>query len=80
MFLISKFVIVTKFVMITSSFGIIIRERKRENKRSFPLKSSLAKANAESTTTTSIMPVVTTVKTIVLKKYFASGTAVNAVT
>ena len=71
---------VTKFVMITSSFGIIINERNIANTMSFPLKSSLAKANADKMTTIIIIKVVTTVNMKVLKKYFASGTAVNAVT
>ena len=39
-----RFVIVTKFVMTTSSAGIIIRERKSVKTRFFPGKLSLAKA------------------------------------
>ena len=38
---------VTKLVMITSSFGIIIRERNKVKARFFPRNSSLAKAKAE---------------------------------
>ena len=39
-----RFVIVWKFVMITSSFGIIMRARKHVKTRFFPLKSSRANA------------------------------------
>ena len=77
-FLKSIFVIVTKFVMITSSFGIIISAKKRVKARFLPLKSRRAKANAASTITMSVMSVVASVKISVLSKYFARGTAVNA--
>ena len=63
---ISRFVIVTKLVMITSSLGIIIRERNSTNSTFFPRKSSLAKAKAASVITASINAVVTTVKIVVL--------------
>ena len=67
-----------KFVMITSSVGIIISAKKPRNTAFLPRKLSLAKANAAGMTTTSISAVVTTVKIIVLRKYLASGTALNA--
>ena len=65
---------VTKFVMTTSSVGIIIKERNRVKIRSRPGNRSREKAKAASTVTTSISPVVTTVKIRVFKKYLASGT------
>ena len=71
-------VTVTKLVMTTSSAGIIISARKRPKVRSRPGKSSRAKAKAASTVTTSMAPVVTTVKITVLRKYFARGTARKA--
>ena len=77
-FLIFQFVIVTKFVMTTSSAGIIMSDRKRVKTRSLPLKSSLAKAKAASTVTTTMIPVVARVNMSVFRKYFASGTAVKA--
>ena len=73
-------VMVTKLVMTTSSVGIIIRDRNRANTRSLPLKFSRAKPYAASTVTMSIRPVVTTVKTMVLRKYPPSGTCVKAST
>ena len=69
---------VTKLVMITSSFGIIIRERNKVKARFFPRNSSLAKAKAERVITTIIMAVVADVKIRVLRRYFPRGTAVNA--
>ena len=76
----SRFVIVTKFVMITNSFGIIIKDKNNTNTRFFPLNSNLANANAARIITISITAVVTSVNKTVLAKYFASGTAVNAST
>ena len=72
------FVIVTKFVITTSSLGSIISERNSVKAMFFPLKFSLAKANAASVITASISAVVTTVNISVLRKYFASGTSVKA--
>ena len=72
------FVMVWKFVMTTSSLGIIISARKNVNTRSLPRNSSREKAKAASTVTTSITPVVTSVKITVLRKYLPSGTAVKA--
>jgi hypothetical protein len=69
---------VTKFVITTSSFGIIIRARKKAKRRFFPLKLNLEKAKAASMITTIISAVVTNVKIRVLRKYFASGTALKA--
>ena len=63
-----RFVIVTKFVMMTSSFGIIIRERKSVKVRFFPVNFRRAKANAASVMTRSIAAVVTTVKNTVLAR------------
>ena len=77
-FRISRLVIVTKLVMITSSFGIIIRERNKVKARFFPLNSSLAKAKADSVITTIIIEVVATVKISVFSRYFPRGTAVKA--
>ncbi len=77
-FLIPQFVMVWKFVMMTSSFGIIIRARNPVNKRFLPLKLSLEKAKAASTVTTTITAVVNRVKTRVLAKYLAKGTSVKA--
>ena len=71
-------VMVTKFVMTTSSVGIIIRARKKVKSRSFPRNCSRAKAKAASVMTKSMIAVVATVKMRVLRKYFASGTAVKA--
>ena len=75
---ISRFVIVTKLVMITSSLGIIIRERNRVNIRFLPGKDSLAKAKAANVITITMIPVVTIVKNRVFPRYRASGTEVNA--
>ena len=72
------FVMVTKFVMITNSLGIIIRERNIEKTMTFPLKSNHAKAKAENMTTIIIRPVVITVNIRVFRKYLARGTAVKA--
>ena len=69
---------VTKLVMTTSSLGIIIRDRNRVKARSRPRKFSRAKAKAASTVTTSIIAVVATVKTMVLRKYPPRGTWVKA--
>ncbi len=74
----SRLVMVTKFVMITSSLGIIIRDRNRTKARFFPLNSSLAKAKAASMITSSITAVVISVKIRVLARYFPKGTAVKA--
>ena len=62
----------------TSSFGIIIRERKSTNAIFFPLNSRRAKAKAASVITTSIIAVVSTVKMAVFAKYLKRGTAVKA--
>ena len=74
----SRFVIVVKFVITTSSLGIIIKAKNSENTRFFPGKFIRAKAYAASIVTTSMIAVVITVKISVLRKYFASGTAVKA--
>ena len=71
-------VMVTKFVMTTSSPGIIMRDRNRVKTRSLPGKSSRAKAKAASTVTMSITAVVARVKITVFRKYFARGTAWKA--
>ena len=71
-------VMVTKLVMTTSSLGIIISDKNAVNARSLPRKLSLAKAKAASTVTASMMAVVMTVKRMVFRKYFASGTAWKA--
>ena len=42
----SRFVMVVKFVMTTSSLGIIIRDKNNVKIRSFPAKFNLAKAKA----------------------------------
>ena len=73
-----RFVIVTKLVMITSSFGIIISDRKTVNSRSLPRNWSLANAKAASVTTTIMTTVVMTVKTSVFSRYRPSGTVVKA--
>ena len=65
-------------MIITSSFGIIIKERKAVKVKFLPLKSKRANAYAASTTTINIKAVVTTVKIKVFKKYLAKGTAVKA--
>ena len=54
----SRFVMVTKLVMTTSSAGIIIIERKMVNTRSLPLNCSREKAKAARIVTTSISSVV----------------------
>ena len=72
-------VMVTKFVIITSSLGIIISARRSVKARCLPLNSRRAKANAASTITMSIISVVATVNMSVLRRYFKSGTAVKAV-
>ena len=64
--------------MTTNSLGIIIRDKNTVKARSFPRKFSLAKAKAASTVTTSMMPVVITVNTMVLRKYRPRGTAWKA--
>ena len=61
-------VMVTKLVMMTSSFGIIISARNRAKTTFFPGKSSRAKANAAKRITTSMRAVVTRVKTSVFRK------------
>ena len=73
-------VTVVKLVMITSSFGIIIRDRNRVNTRFFPRNSSLAKAKADRVITASIMAVVARVKTKVFSRYFPRFTVVKAST
>ena len=78
-FRILRSVTVTKFVMMTSSLGIIISERNKRNTRFFPRNSSRAKANAARVITTSIRAVVATVKMRVFKKYLPRGTAEKAV-
>ena len=77
-FLRLRFVMVTKFVMITSSLGIIISERKTANTMFFPANSRRENAKAAMMMTTSMAAVVTAVKRIVFRKYRPSGTAVNA--
>ena len=67
-----------KFVMITSSFGIIMSDRNIVNTRFFPANFILAKAYAASVITTSIIAVVSTVKITEFRKYLPSGTSVNA--
>ena len=57
----SKFVMVVKFVMTTSSLGIIIRDKNNVKIRSFPAKFNLANAKAARVMTTSIMAVVAAV-------------------
>ena len=69
---------VTKFVMITSSLGIIIRERNKVKAIFFPLNSNLAKAKAARVITATIMRVVITVKISVLRRYCPKGTVVKA--
>ena len=73
-----RLVIVAKFVITTSSFGIIISERSRVNTRFLPLNSRRANAKAAGITIMSMRAVVTTVKIIVLMKYLARGTAEKA--
>ena len=53
-----RLVIVTKLVIMTSSFGIIIRERKSVKVRFFPVNFRRAKANAASVMTMSMAAVV----------------------
>ena len=72
------FVMVTKFVMMTSSFGIIMSARNPMKRSDLPLKSSLANAYAAKTITSIMRAVVMSVKINVLRKYLASGTCVNA--
>ena len=71
-------VIVTKFVITTSSLGSIISARNIVKTMSLPLKFSLAKANAARVITTIMSAVVAIVNITVLRKYLASGTAVKA--
>ena len=59
---------VWKFVMTTSSPGIIISARKSVKTRSLPRNSRREKAKAASTVTISISAVVRTVKIAVLRK------------
>ena len=59
---------VTKFVMITSSLGIIIRERNRAKSTFRPRNFSRAKAKAASTMTTIMEAVVITVKISVFSR------------
>ncbi len=63
-----QLVMVTKFVMTTSSVGIIMSARKKLKSRFLPLKSSRAKAKAAKMITSSISAVVATVKMRVLRK------------
>ena len=79
-FRIPKLVMVTKFVMITSSLGIIISDRNRRNAIFLPRNSSLANAKAARVITTTMMAVVRTVNTIVFTKYRPRGTDVKAST
>ena len=76
----SRFVIVVKFVMTTSSFGIIIRDKNNVKIRSFPAKFNLANAKAARVMTTNIMAVVTTVKNKVFQRYLPRETVVKAST
>ena len=69
---------VTKFVMMTSSFGIIIKDRNRAKAMFLPRNSSLAKAHAARVITISIIAVVITVKIRVFHKYLPRETVVNA--
>ena len=64
--------------MITSSFGIIMSARKIRNTSSLPANSILANAYAARIVTTSITPVVISVKRSVFSKYLPRLTAVNA--
>ena len=70
--------IVTKFVITTSSFGIIIRDKNSVNAIFLPLNSRRAKAKAASIVTASMMAVVAMAKNAVFARYFARGTLVNA--
>ena len=69
---------VTKFVMITSSFGIIIRARNSVKTRFLPRNESLANAKAASVVTKSISAVVTAVKSRVFSRYLPRGTEIKA--
>ncbi len=69
---------VTKFVITTSSLGIIIKAKNRVKAKSFPRNCKRANANAANMVTMSIIAVVTTVNTSVFSKYCARGTAVKA--
>ncbi len=64
----SRLVMVTKFVMITSSLGIIIRDRNRRKAPFRPRNSSLAKAKAARVITTIMTAVVSRVKMTVFTK------------
>ena len=63
-----QLVMVTKFVMMTSSFGIIISARNSAKTTFFPGKSRRAKAKAAKRITTSMMAVVARVKIRVFVK------------
>ena len=67
-FLKPQFVMVWKFVMTTSSVGIIMSARKPVNTRFLPLNSSRAKAKAANVITTIMSAVVTSVKIRVFPK------------
>ena len=79
-FLRFRLVIVTKLVITTNSFGIIIKAKNKVNTISFPLKSNLAKPNAARIDTIIISAVVNTANIVVFKKYLDSLTVVNAIT
>ena len=74
----SILVTVTKFVMTTSSVGIIIKDRNRVKARSLPGKFNRAKAKAARMVTKSIRAVVARVKITVFRKYWPRGTAEKA--
>ena len=67
-----------KFVIITSSLGIIIKDKTNVKTIFLPLKFNLENANAAGIITANIIDVVSTVNISVFRKYFPNGTAVNA--